>query len=65
MQGQEIFFADQNLGSNDPDKLTKNEVMTKFRHFIKVSPKSLFRNFGIRKSNQLKINYSAKPRGNE
>jgi hypothetical protein len=37
MQGSEIWFADQNLGTTDPEKLSKNEVITKFKHFIKVN----------------------------
>ena len=37
MNGGEIFFADQNLATVDPEKLSRNEVITKFKHFIKVS----------------------------
>lgn len=36
MNGGEIFFADQNLASGDPEKLSRNEVITKFKHFVKV-----------------------------
>lgn len=37
MDGEQLFFADQHLANRDSDKLSKNAVITKFKHFIKVS----------------------------
>ena len=37
MQGDQIFFADQNLAQENFDVSSKSEVMHKFKHFLKVS----------------------------
>lgn len=40
MQGDDIFFADQNLASDNAEPFSKNEVMFKFKTFLKVRKKS-------------------------
>lgn len=37
MQGDDIFFADQNLAPEAGESFSKNEVMFKFKTFLKVN----------------------------
>ena len=37
LEGDEIFFADQNLINENPDQFNRNEVLKKFKHFLRVS----------------------------
>lgn len=37
MQGDDIFYADQNLAPDSTEPFSKNEVRYKFKAFLKVS----------------------------
>lgn len=54
--GDEIFFADQHLNTEPTDGVSKNEVMVKFKHFLKVDFEILLRNGQRMMSLYTKIN---------
>jgi hypothetical protein len=37
MEAEEIFFADQNLATEQQDQFNQNEVLKKFKHFLRVN----------------------------
>ena len=37
MEAEEIFFADQNLANEVQDQFNQNEVLKKFKHFLRVT----------------------------
>lgn len=58
MEAEEIFFADQNLATEQQDQFNQNEVLKKFKHFLRVkfSPKSHAKLTVKIRNGQLKMN---------
>jgi hypothetical protein len=64
MEAEEIFFADQNLATEQQDQFNQNEVLKKFKHFLRVNfsskiPPQNPANFTLKiRNGQLKMNSS-------